>query len=144
MSYEWDYSFETWNKMIDNQHKQLVAALNNLLEACRAGKGKEELERTMEFLNGYTLKHFGDEEKLQKRCQYPEYYGHKLLHEDFKRVVGNLAKQLKEEGPSDMLTRKFYVSIGDWLVNHIKGDDFKLAVYLRTQVQRDPIHDHIL
>ncbi|MDR2825482.1 MAG: hemerythrin family protein [Deltaproteobacteria bacterium] len=135
MSYAWDHSLETGNAMIDNQHKQLVVALNALLDACRDGKGQEELERTMEFLNGYTIKHFGDEEKLQKQHNYPEFDGHKLLHSDFKRVVGKLTKQLKEEGPSDMLTSELYASVGDWLVHHIKGDDFKLATYLRTQVQ---------
>ncbi|GHV53778.1 hypothetical protein FACS1894206_05160 [Deltaproteobacteria bacterium] len=135
MPYEWDCSLETGNQMIDNQHKQLAAAVNNLLAACRNGKGKEELEKTLEFLNGYTIKHFGDEEKLQKQYRYPEYNEHRRIHEDFKRVVGKLTKQLCEEGPTHMLTGQIYTCIGDWLVHHIKGDDFKLAAYLRTQPQ---------
>ena len=63
MSYQWDSILETGYKTVDNQHKQLVAALNALIDAGRSGKGDEAVMETMDFLIGYTIKHFSDEEK---------------------------------------------------------------------------------
>jgi hemerythrin len=133
MAYKWDSSLETGHEMIDKQHKQLVSALNSLLEACRQGKGQEELAKTLDFMTGYTIKHFSDEEKLQVQYQYPDYPTHKQYHDDFKVVVKNLAEQLIKEGPTDELVGMVNTSIGDWLLNHIKGDDFRMATYIKTK-----------
>ncbi|MDR1211830.1 MAG: hemerythrin family protein [Spirochaetaceae bacterium] len=133
MAYKWDSSLETGYELIDNQHKQLVSALNKLLEACREGHGKEKLAQTLDFLTGYTIKHFADEEKLQIKYQYPDYLTHKQYHDDFKITVKDLAEQLIEEGPTDELVGMVNTSIGDWLLNHIKGDDFRMAAYVKAQ-----------
>jgi hemerythrin len=133
MSYAWDSSLETGNAQIDNQHKQLVAALNNLLDACRNGKGTDEVADTMEFLAGYTADHFADEEKIQEIHNYPDYLNHRRIHENFKRIVADMAGRLDREGPTEELLADVYANVGDWLVNHIKGDDFKLAVYVRSR-----------
>ena len=39
MAYQWDSTLETGYEKVDNQHKQLVAALNALIEASKSGKG---------------------------------------------------------------------------------------------------------
>jgi hemerythrin len=132
MTYKWDSSLETGNKIIDGQHKQLIAALNNLLDACRDGKGQEELMTTVEFLNGYIIKHFSDEEKTMTKNKYPDYALHHRYHDEFKLLVHGITKQFQKDGPTDALVAKVHSSIADWLLNHIKGDDFKLAAYLVT------------
>jgi hemerythrin len=131
MAYIWNSSLETGHELIDNQHKQLVAAVNKLLDACRNGQGAEEVATTMDFLTGYTIKHFSDEEKLQREYDYPDYLTHKRLHDDFKVVVGDLTKRLIREGPTEEIIEEVSASIGDWLVNHIKGDDFRLAAHIQ-------------
>lgn len=131
MAYEWDESLETGYKMIDNQHKQLIMALNALIDACQGGKGNEEVMNTMEFLTAYTVKHFADEEKLQVQFDYPYYLNHKRYHEEFKITVRDLTDELLREGPSEIVVNKISGIIGNWLVNHIKGDDFKLAAYIK-------------
>jgi hemerythrin len=133
MAYVWNSSLETGYELIDNQHKQLVAAVNKLLDACRNGQAAEEVAATMDFLTGYTIKHFSDEEKLQKQYDYPDYLTHKRLHDDFKVVVGDLTKRLINQGPTEEIIDEVRTSIGDWLVNHIKGDDFRLATYIKAR-----------
>ncbi|GHV67406.1 hemerythrin [Spirochaetia bacterium] len=134
MAYQWDRSLETGVPAIDNQHKQLVAAVNSLLDACQSGKGTAEVARTMDFLTGYTIKHFSDEEKIQKQYEYPDYAIHKRYHDAFKVTVGELTKRLIKDGPSETLINEVNISIGDWLVNHIKGDDFRMAAYVKTKI----------
>jgi hemerythrin len=132
--YQWDKSLETGNEMIDGQHKQLIEALNNFLKARTEKKSNAELKKSLDFLNDYTIKHFFEEERLQKKHQYPDYENHKNLHAGLKKVVRELQTQLIMEGPSDTLFDEVQVKVGDWLVNHIKTQDVKIGAYLKSKV----------
>jgi len=132
MAYQWDSSLETGYEKVDNQHKQLVAAVNNLMEASISGKGDDVVMETLEFLTGYTIKHFSDEEKLQIQFNYPDYLNHKRLHDEFKLKVGELVQRVKDEGPTEKLINEVSSIIGSWLLNHIKGDDFRMAAFVKA------------
>ena len=134
MEYVWTQELETGCQSIDEQHKQLVAALNALLFACQHGGHRAELKTVLDFLVAYTAKHFADEEEFQCQHNYPEYERHKLLHDQFKVVASDLAERLVQEGPSIALIAEARSTIGNWLVNHIKGEDLKIAVHARQTV----------
>jgi hemerythrin len=136
MPYSWDVSLETGNQLIDGQHKQLINAVNSLLDACQKGRGQEEMVNTLEFLNAYIVKHFSDEEKLMVADDYPDYPCHRGYHEAFKVVVRDFTKDMLREGPTDEMVGKVKTIIVDWLLNHIKGDDFKLASYIALKEAR--------
>jgi hemerythrin len=133
MAYQWDSSLETGYEKVDNQHKQLVAALNDIIQASRNGKGKDEIFKTLDFLTGYTIMHFADEEKLQVKYDYPDYLIHKRYHDEFKVTVGELTARIVKEGPSEEMIGIVTTAIGDWLLNHIKGDDFRMAAYVKAK-----------
>ncbi|MDR3199562.1 MAG: bacteriohemerythrin [Planctomycetaceae bacterium] len=133
MAYTWSKDMETGNTLIDSQHQQLIKAVNDLLAACVAGQGRETLHQTLDFLAFYTSKHFGDEEKLQQQYRYPDYANHRNLHEHFKMFVHDLATQMKESGPTTALVSKVTFGVGDWLVNHIKKEDTKVAAFIREK-----------
>jgi hemerythrin len=134
MEYEWNSSLETGYEMIDTQHKQLIAAVNNLIETCRLGKGMEELEKSLNFLNDYTIKHFFDEEQVQQKYNYPDYQNHKRFHDNFKVTVRDLKIKLIMKGPSEELIQEVRAKIGDWLVTHIQGQDIKMAAYVKSRL----------
>ncbi|MDR2706059.1 MAG: bacteriohemerythrin [Planctomycetaceae bacterium] len=131
MAYTWSKDLETGNPLIDSQHQQLIKAVNDLLDACSTGQGRDKLHQTLDFLVSYTVKHFGDEEKLQLQHQYPDYVNHKNLHEHFKVFVQDLVTQMKTAGPTTSLVSKVTFGVGDWLVNHIKREDIKVATFIR-------------
>jgi hemerythrin len=133
MGYQWDSSLECGYELVDNQHKQLVAALNNLIEASQSGKGDQVVMQTMDFLAGYTIKHFADEEKLQVKYDYPDYLNHKRIHDEFKATVKELTDKVVREGPSQELLNVVTSAVGAWLLNHIKGDDFRMAAYVKAK-----------
>ena len=133
MVYQWDDSLATGHEKIDNQHKQLITALNNIIEASKEGKGKEEIFKTLDFLTGYTVMHFSTEEKLQKQYDYPDYLKHKRYHDEFKVTVGELTQRLISEGPTDEMIGLVTTTVGNWLLNHIKGDDFKMAAFIKSK-----------
>ncbi|MCL2008223.1 MAG: hemerythrin family protein [Treponema sp.] len=131
--YEWDSALETGNEKIDSQHKQLIAALNDLIEAFAQGKGKDEITKTMEFISTYAIMHFSMEEELMVESEYSEYKNHKRYHDEFKVVLGSLIERLVDEGPTEGLIDIVISTIRDWLINHIKGDDFRMATYVKTR-----------
>lgn len=133
VAYTFTDDLKTGNATIDHQHEQLFAAINNLLEACSQGKGRAETDKTVKFLYDYTVKHFGDEEKLQQQYHYPDYVNHKKYHTTFTGVVKELMEDLQKNGTSLTLVFKLNQSIGDWLVNHIKKEDVKVAAHIRQQ-----------
>jgi len=135
MSFQFTPDLATGNATIDGQHKELIAAMNKLLDACANGKGRDNLSSTAKFLYDYTSRHFADEEKLQISSKYPDYANHKRYHEDFKQVVRGIVAELEKDGPTIVLVGKISNSIGGWLVNHIKKEDAKVAAHIRSTQQ---------
>jgi len=133
MAYQWDSSLETGHEKIDNQHKQLIASLNSLIDASAQGKGTEEIFKTLDFLTGYTIMHFATEEKLQVQYNYPDYHIHKRYHNNFKGTVNSLTERLKKEGPTVEMIDLAAAEMGEWLLNHIKGDDFRMAAFVKSK-----------
>jgi len=133
MNYKWDKSLETGHEKIDEQHKQLFATLDTILEEAAQGRGKDEIYKTLDFLSQYTIMHFKMEENLQKEYGYPDYATHKKYHDDFKATVKELTNTLIEKGPHKELIDTAAKTVGDWLITHIKGNDIKMASYLKSK-----------
>lgn len=128
----------TWNDgltigvdAIDNQHKQLCKAIDDLYIACESGKGRAEIISTLDFLRDYTIKHFADEQVLQKKCGYPKCDQHKALHEAFLAQVVTLRQQVIDSGAGLVEVNKVVRLVTDWLYNHIKKVDVEIAQYVK-------------
>jgi hemerythrin len=135
MAYTWNKRLETGNVTIDNQHKELIAAINSLLDACSEGKGRTKIEETSQFLVNYTKRHFADEEKLQLQSHYPDYANHKKYHEGFVQEVNQIVAELKKEGPTLVMVGKINNAIAGWLIRHISTEDVKVANHIKNTAQ---------
>ena len=136
MAFQFTAALETGNAVIDSQHKKLIAAINDMLEACSQGKGREVLKSTSDFLMDYTEKHFSAEEKLQRESGYPDYENHKRYHEGFKKTVREISDEINKNGSSIAMVGKVNTSIGGWLVDHIKREDVKVAAHIRASQKK--------
>ncbi len=132
MAFNWSPALETGNQVIDAQHKELIKAINNLLDACRQGQAADKTGPMLDFLTSYTKRHFSDEEALQKKSNYPDFPNHRKLHESFLNVVADLSVELKKNGPTPVVVNKLVRNVGDWLVSHIQKEDVKVAAHLRN------------
>jgi hemerythrin-like metal-binding protein len=132
----WTPDLETGNEEIDTQHRQLFKLTSDLVDACTKGQSSTILGEALDFLASYTVKHFADEEALQLKYQYPEYENHKKLHDDFKKTAAALIAEYRATGSSADLSDKVYSVIIHWLVQHIKGEDSKIAAYIQAQAGR--------
>lgn len=127
----WNDNLKIGVSLIDSEHKELCSRIDQLLEACSKGHGKDEILQTVEFLESYTIKHFGDEEKLQRSSGYPKVTEHKAMHEYFKSKIADLKKDLTENGANIATISKANYFLMDWLLNHIQKVDTELAKYIK-------------
>ncbi|MDR3193329.1 MAG: hemerythrin family protein [Treponema sp.] len=132
MEHKWDSSLEVGYEPIDNQHKQLFEAICELIDNFEGDHTGDQLRKSMDFLNNYTIKHFFDEEQIQQKYKYPDFPNHKKLHDGFKEVVKEFSHRLILEGASKELAEEVRKKIYDWLINHIKIQDKKLGIHLKS------------
>ncbi len=132
MAVEWRENLATGNEEIDRQHMELFRRFNSLLAACNQGKGKDDVNGLLLFLNDYIRTHFALEELLQEQHDYPGYTAHKEQHDKFRRDLRDLERQFGEEGASLSLVIQTNQTMINWLLRHISGTDRELAGFLRT------------
>lgn len=130
MKYTLTPDLTTGNALIDSQHRLLLDTVNTLMDACSSGKGREQIQSTLTFLNDYVAKHFRDEEGLQTKSNYPGYPAHKQFHDGYRRKLAETTQVLTREGPS-------VKALGDLngvvaiLVSHIRTEDKRLARHIK-------------
>jgi hemerythrin len=134
MAIQWNEELATGVLEIDNQHKEIFARINRLLEASSQGKGKEEVGRMIDFLGDYVISHFGTEEKYMQKTGYPDYISHKSQHDKFISEYGDVKKKFEKEGSTSTLVIEVMNKSVHWLINHITKVDKVMAAYLREKI----------
>jgi hemerythrin len=127
----WTETYSVYIDEIDQQHKTLVAMINDLDTAMRAGIGKIVLEQTLANLVTYTQTHFAFEEQLLEAYQYPDLKQHQSEHEALTQSVLKLQSQYRENQVG--LTASTSAFLSDWLSFHILGQDKKYGLYLKAK-----------
>lgn len=127
MLLEFAKEFETGVSKIDDQHKELINKLNAVVASGMNSATRQETEKTLKFLEDYVLKHFSEEERIQKQCNYPKYEWHKGQHQLFIKELQGLKKEYMENGPSARFTLTLNKSVIQWIIKHIKSADVELG-----------------
>jgi hemerythrin len=133
MKIEWSEKLSVSYGLIDDQHKELIDRINALLTAMAKGQGRDKLNEVIEFVGSYVDTHFGTEEGLMRKYNYPAYESHKKEHEIL--VAEFLSKKtiLEKGNPTSSDVIKTYNWLADWLANHIMQTDMKLGPFLKYQ-----------
>jgi hemerythrin len=135
---EWTDKLSVGIASIDSQHKELFKRINNLVNAIKQHRCKDEIDGTIKFLEDYARIHFSTEEKYMKETHYE---GHEEQREDHKRYLAYLA-ELKEQaslprvpGSSYELSATTNQMVVDWIVDHIMKLDMKFGEFLKAHGQ---------
>ncbi|MGM0471538.1 MAG: bacteriohemerythrin [Bacillota bacterium] len=132
---KWDKSCAIGVDKIDRQHQELFDRVNKLILAHREGRGREEIAEIIDFLADYTVKHFSDEEEIQRESGYPDHERHKGIHESFVQDVVDFKEDFEAGKVTTPMMMKFNRKIADWLVNHVKGIDQQLGQHINQQTK---------
>ena len=123
---QWDSTMSTGIEVIDNQHKQLISWLNDLLVAISEGRSRAEIQPVLAKLGGYAVTHFGFEEDCMTKYQCPVATQNAAAHEQFVATFNSLSDEYDREGPSARLVVRMESELLRWLVTHIKRVDTHL------------------
>ncbi len=134
MPVEWTDDLATGVGEIDKQHKELFRRIDNLLNACTRGKGRDEVMKVILFLDDYVTTHFSAEEKFMKKYDYSGYENHKAQHLEFMQNFSELKAQFDKEGTGVHLVVNTNYMVVEWLQNHIRKLDKALGAFLKTKI----------
>ncbi len=130
----WEPRFSVRIKDIDDQHRQLLAMINQLAES-RAGRHPygqwHGLEEVLLQMSAYLEDHFSTEERYMLTHEYPGYQAHCEEHLVFIEKVDAFVRD-QERGRTGLSVevRQFLQS---WLLNHIMHVDARLGSFLAAK-----------
>lgn len=129
----WKDKYELHVTLIDAQHRELFQRVEAFLQTLRSPSSWEEkvqrVNETLEFMNGYVVEHFRDEEAYQREIGYPGYEAHRKIHADMVRYVLQVTAQYEREGCNEQLMQQFAGKLLAWLINHVAAEDQRIASY---------------
>lgn len=113
---------------IDREHQQLVVLINELDAAIKSGKGNQVVAGAVDKLAGYTVMHFGREEKLFAQHAYAESAAHKVEHKAFVDKVAEFKSGI-ERGRLG-LSFSIMTYLEEWIQKHILTVDRKYVPFM--------------
>ena len=126
----WSDAISVDNKVIDDDHKKLIDAVNALYAAIHSGGEKLIVVDAFDEMMAYTSYHFGHEEKLMAKAKYPDIDDHARQHRGFIEQLGTLYGDFKNG--KDVAGRALLNFLKFWLTTHIMVIDKRLAHYLSS------------
>ena len=130
MPLTWTDKFSTNSDEIDKHHQTIINQLNHLQEQMVQGKGKEEIGKTLEFLESYAKMHFEEEEKLMEKYNCPVAALNKDQHAIFLQKVADFRNRYESASKDILLTIDVQHELSDWIINHILKVDVKIKDYI--------------
>ena len=120
----------------DFQHRQLMDLFFKVKEAKANKTGDEIFNYSLAFLAMYVNHHFSLEEEYMDVYYYPDTAKHKKEHRFLVKELKAFRKNHPEYDEASI--NKLMITINNWILNHILGDDKKLGEYiLQCEKQKD-------
>lgn len=129
---EWSERYSVGVAVFDDEHKKLVAILNELHDCVSAGIDKLALQRISDKLVDHTLMHFRHEETYFDDWGYPDADKHIAVHAKLRQQVFDYRKQILEKDSRE-LALELLEFLKTWLNQHILVDDRKYGMFLHDK-----------
>jgi hemerythrin len=129
----WRDEFTLGVATIDDQHRELLDAMNRLVPHLQAGEAAGGAE-VFAFLERYAVEHFGTEEELMRARGYPFLAEHLVEHANFVDFFARLRRDV-QAGRGGRLAHVFQAQVFllDWFANHSTSTDRHLTRWLRER-----------
>lgn len=116
---------------IDTQHRRLFEQANAILDAVDSNKELTEVLSLLDAMAEYARYHFGEEEALMARHDYPETEGHRTRHARLMDQLVELSGSLQTKGDAD--SSEMLLFLQEWLVAHICTEDRRYSKFLKSK-----------
>lgn len=138
MQMRWDESLEVGINIIDQQHKEIIAYINQLYDLISVPDKRDStaINEVLAGLISYTETHFAYEEELLDNLNYPFSSDHKKVHQAFgQRMRDYQERYLTGEDVVEPLLTE----LQSWLRNHIQTSDQHYAEHCDVKKGRKPL-----
>lgn len=125
----WSERFATGIKAIDEDHRGLFDLVAALKDHHDARSTPDRVDATLRALELYTVEHFEREERFMFSAHYPNADAHKRSHEDFRALIGAMARCYRAD-PAQVDLAKVVVFLAHWISDHIQVRDMDYVPYL--------------
>jgi len=119
-------------KVLDNDHRKMVAMINDLFSGIQDGRGKNAVSKALDDLVVYTAEHFAREEAFFDKTEYPDAAPHKKAHAEMAKHVLSYQEKYQNE-KTDALVIEIANFIWTWLVDHDLTFDKKYGPHLNSK-----------
>lgn len=136
----WSDDMSVGCKALDDDHKVLIQALNDFIEALENDEGAFVTDGIFSVLAHYTDYHFSREEKLLAACDYPDLAEHIKTHAALKEQLFDCRRRFMLNSNAE-LEDEISEFLYNWLQNHILVSDMD---YRKTLEQSGKNIDEIL
>lgn len=127
---EWSEENNTGIRLLDDQHRGIVGAINSLQFYIQTKKENYFLYATLSMIDSYTKLHFYTEESLLAAANYQGLEKHKLFHNALIKKSYILAhRSLRVNDPVIYLN-----FLKDWWINHINKKDSEYVDVVRKYI----------
>lgn len=128
---QWKNEWNSGNKQIDREHRQIVDLGNQLINLSLAGSEQDKIMAQLELTLQHISSHFRAEEEMLSRAAYPDYEKHKKLHDDL--ILKSLI--LKESYAQNKIKQSAFFSfiVDDVIVGHLEQEDSKFFPVLQKK-----------
>jgi hemerythrin-like metal-binding protein len=127
----WKQEYSVGIREIDEQHKKLVAMVNEIHQALAEGKGREVLDDILIRLVDYTQYHFGSEEALMEKHGFSDFPSHRTAHAKMTQKVLELHREC--QGSEVKRSIEFARFLQQWLNKHILETDMQYKAFLNKK-----------
>jgi len=130
VKFAWKSQYETGIPIIDEQHKRLFAALDQVQDAVVHESPKDEIRGMVQALMADTREHFRTEEAIMAHHGFPDLLAHIREHELLVEKLEELNQRFEES--QDSMALMMTTFMGGWLRHHISEGDLNYAQYIKS------------
>lgn len=127
----WKEEFSTGIGTFDNEHKRLIAIINELHAAMLESRSQEVVGDVLRKLVQYTQIHFKHEEEAFARTGYPQAAQHEAQHRKLTQQVTEFVATSREKNAHLSMDVLKFLKL--WLLEHIEKSDKAYGAYLRSK-----------
>jgi len=124
---EWSETYEVGVRVIDGQHREMLALVNRLLTGLHAGRDRDELVETLRELVRAAEHNVATEERLMQEHGLATGH-HAEEHQRLLEAIRHFDLRLDPAGIGDSVRW-----LREWLLGHIDEDDRPFAEQLRSR-----------
>ena len=113
---------------IDMQHKNLFDSINKLSQ--NPGDSSQTWSVLLD-IQAYASEHFETEEPCMRQFNYPEIEEHIKEHKKFLEDFKKIKEEFEKTGFAVDFSLKLQSFLAEWITNHYKEIDVKMADFLK-------------